>query len=216
MLPLGISVLLADSYWKTMAGPRGYFTHAIPVEGRELYAAKVLFAYPVILLSILVGLLSFGIAIGANFIGSGMSVSDMMDAFSEWLAAMPTSLLVFFIVVSLLQALAFVVSCASIMSIGAEGRWNRYGFGAPAVGFVILYMVSQVVSIVGTFFIPILLDISTGGVRFEFMLPGFFDAVAADAEPQGIGIGGALLYVLLAIVLAWWGIRSIEKRTSLR
>ncbi|MFP3589145.1 hypothetical protein SCB29_36950, partial [Paraburkholderia sp. SIMBA_055] len=39
-LVLGI---LAENYWRTMYGREGYFTMALPVAGRSLFAAKVIF-----------------------------------------------------------------------------------------------------------------------------------------------------------------------------
>lgn len=212
----GVLVQLAESYWKTMAGPRGYFTHTIPVRGRELYAAKVLFAFLAGLVGLLVAFLAFGIGFGVNLYETGMSVLQIIEGFVEGLRAMPRPILLLGIIWVPLYLLGLICSVASVMSIGAQGRWNRHGFGAPAVGLVLLYVLNQAVSVIGMLFVPLLLDVESGALEFTFMLPMLLDSLRTGAEPAGFGIGSLIMSGLLAIIMAWWGIRSIERRTSLR
>ncbi len=44
----------------------------------------------------------------------------------------------------IILAMSWVVQACAATTIGAEGRFNHMGFGAPIIGFVLLYIVNQV------------------------------------------------------------------------
>ena len=101
------------------------------------------------------------------------------------------------------------------MTIGAEGRFNHLGFGAPIIGFVLVYVVDQILSMVSTFFIP--LSVTTHGhFSTEIMWTSYRATMGTDGQPNVIGIGSYIIVPLFALFLAVWASRSIEKRTSLR
>ena len=119
------------------------------------------------------------------------------------------------IVVQVLVWLSWGVLGCAVMSIGAQGRFNHLGFGAPIIGFVLVYIVNQVLAMVGTFFIP--LSITTDGhFSTEIMWTSFQATMGTDAQPDVIGLGSYILVPLFALAMGLWASHSIEKHTSLR
>lgn len=214
--PLLLFIALGASYWSTMYGARGYFTHSIPARGRDLFWAKTLFAYCCGLIGYLVagaGILA-NLAVMAHQRGTTFRV--VFDEVASGLDGAPAWIVVL-IVVGLLVAVANVVfGAAAVMSIGAEGRWNRHGFAVPALGLVLLYIAGQIASLVGILVIPGAIDLATSRFVWTTMLPDFVDAVRTNADPHVLGLGMLPATLLLTTGVVWWGIASIEKRTSLR
>ena len=128
---------------------------------------------------------------------------------------MPTSTVVLMIAAQLILAMSWVVQGCAAMTIGAEGRFNHMGFGAPIIGFVLLYIVNQVLSTVGTFFLP--LSVTTDGhFSTEIMWTSYRATMGTEGYPNVIGIGSYVLVPLFALAMGLWASRSIEKHTSLR
>lgn len=215
-VPASVLLGLAMSYWRTMHGPRGYFTHAIPVRGCELYWAKTLFAYVAGLIALLLGILSIGSGIVLNLVGDGVTVSELLREFVDQMEALPALFVWLGVVGVLLSLAALVFPVASVMSIGAEGRWNRHGFAAPAIGLVLLYAVNQIAGFAGMLFVPGAIDVATGDFTWATMLPEFIEAVRTGQDAKVVGLGMIPMSALLTTAMIVWGIRSIENRTSLR
>ena len=223
LVPAALAVL-AVRYWQSMYGREGYFTMSIPVRGRQLYWAKALYA---LVVSVISGALSaLGLVVGMVVLGvsQGQSVQASFDGLRTMLDGVGPAMLWFLGVVLLVQ-LVFTVLCgAAIMSIGAESRFNRLGFGAPLLGWVGLYVIMQGAGLLAMLFVPIGLTLSgpdTGSIVAQGMLQDFIDALQNPA-PGGqqqigvIGLGIIPLSMLVTALLAWWGVRSIERHTSLR
>ena len=109
-----------------------------------------------------------------------------------------------------------IIEVAAVMSIGAQGRWNRLGFGAPAVGFIVLYAVNQIVALVATMLLPLSFDVTSGRIVARMMLPQFIEAVQGGQEPHLVGIGSVVAAPIMAAALAWWAVHAIERHTCLR
>lgn len=208
--------LLVENYWRTMYGREGYFTMALPVRGRDLFAAKALFGFAASLIALIItaaGLLgaatAYALSIGRD---PGEFLRDGVAMIQPWMVW-------FGVVVALLQVAYLVVAGAAVMSIGAQGRFNHLGFGAPVIGGVIVYFVMQIVTFAAILFIPlgvVLTGEDAGSIVPEGMLPGFIASIQHDAAPHVLGLGFVVTSVVAIVLLAWWGIRSIERHTSLR
>lgn len=223
LAPAALAVL-AVRYWQSMYGREGYFTMSIPVRGRQLYWVKTLYA---LVVAVITGALSaLGLVVGVVVLGvsQGQSVPASLDGLRTMLDGVGPAMLWFLGIVLLVQ-LVFTVLCgAAIMSIGAESRFNRLGFGAPLLGWVGLYVIMQGAGLLAMLFVPIGLTLSgpdTGSIVAQGMLQDFIDALQNPA-PGGqqqisvIGLGIIPLSMLVTALLAWWGVRSIERHTSLR
>lgn len=210
-VPFVIVVQLASAYWTSMYGSRGYFTHTIPARGRDLYWAKTLFA----MLFGLIGQLFavFGLLVSHILMSreAGMGLAESLRALIEIAGTVPTIVIVIFVAGLLLSLAQWVFGGAAVMSIGAEGRWNRQGFTVPAIGLVLLYLAGQALSFLGML-LPGSIDPETLSFSWSSMLADLYNG----AENPHIGLGMIPMTFLLTIVLALFGIRSIERRTSLR
>lgn len=215
-VPAFVLLSLAMSYWRTMHGSRGYFTHAIPVRGRELYWAKTLVAYVAGLLALVLGAVAFGAGIVLSLVGDGITASEVLRGFVDHVEAAPATFVWLGVNGVLLSLASLVFPVASVLSIGAQGRWNRYGLAAPTIGLVLLYVVNQFAGVLGVLLIPGAIDMTTGRFTWATMLPDFIAAVRSGEQASILGLGMMPVSVLLTTVMIVWGIRSIERHTSLR
>lgn len=215
--------LLVEYYWRTMYGREGYFTMTVPVRGRVLFLAKVLYGLVVALVGAALsaaGLVGAAVAFALSqglepfdFLRTGLG---MVEPWVAWFAAAAL----------LLQIVYLVVVGAGIMSIGAQGRYNHLGFGAPLLGAVIVYLVMQVVTFAAIMVIPvgiIMVGPDAGTIVPRGMMAEFIAAIGGDApaaagggQSQVLGLGFVFTSAALIALMAWWGVRAVERHTSLR
>lgn len=223
---LSVAVLgvLVEHYWRTMYGREGYFTMTIPVRGRTLFTAKVLFGLAAAIVAVVV---TTAVLLGAAV---ALAIADRVEPF-EYLRTsfgMVEPWIAWFAVAALLlQVVYLVIVGASVMSIGAQARFNHLGFGAPVLGSVIVYLVMQVVTFVGIMFVPLGLVMTgpdAGEIVARGMLPELIAAVRngptsgtdPGQAPEVLGLGFVFTSVAAAAILAWWGARAVDRHTSLR
>ena len=215
LTPVACAIAAMADYWKTLYGQRGYFTMSLPVSGKVIFWAKNT-------RMVIECLLALALAVGGIFAvasaaawSDGMSLAEYTAGPRSVVAGMPTSTVVIMIVAQVIMWMSWVVQGCAVMSIGAEGRFNHMGFGAPIIGFVLLYIVNQVLSVVGTFFFP--LSVTTDGhFSTEITWTSYQATLGTDGHPNVIGIGSYILVPLFALAMGLWASRSIEKHTSLR
>ncbi|MFT4258312.1 hypothetical protein [Microbacterium sp.] len=215
--------LLVANYWRTMYGREGYFTMTLPVHGRTLFIAKVLHGLVIAIaaaalsaIALVGAAVAFALSEGLEpfeFLRTGLG---MVEPWMVWFAA--SSLL--------LQIVYLVVAGAGLMSIGAQERYNHLGFGAPLIGAVVVYLVMQVVTFAAIMFVPlglVMVGPDAGTLVPRGMLDAFIAALhegdpaaASGQPPQVLGLGFVFTSAALIVVMAWWGARSVEHRTSLR
>lgn len=211
-------LVLAWRYWTGMYGREGYFTMALPVRGRGLFAAKTLYACAVALVGLV---LSVAVGMGVYAVTTWADRADVGRAFGvlrDMATAHPAMAWVG-VAGAVVSLVCLIVEVAAVMSIGAEGRWNRMGIGAPLIGLVILYVVTEVVNLVAILWVPIGITINgpePGRFVWRGMWSGFLDALRTGSQPDVLGLGSSLAAVALAVALGWWAVRSIERHTSLR
>lgn len=223
---IAVPILLATEYWASMYGARGYLTMSLPVRGREIFAAKVLWAVLVMVVAVAVFVLGMTAWLSALAHQNGTSLAAFLDPVRSFAAAAGPGRLVLLTLVCLGALVIAVLEVAGILTIGAEGRWNHLGLAAPALGLVALYVVSEVVSTAATLLLPLSVRISgpgTGDLVAQSMLPDFLRALREGAGAMNqhgdvalLGVGAVLVAPVLAALIAWWAVRSIERHTSLR
>ena len=215
LTPVACAIAAMADYWKTLYGQRGYFTMSLPVSGKVIFWAKNtrIMIECLLALALAVGGI-FAVASAAAW-SDGISLAEYTAGPRSVVAGMPTSTVVIMIVAQEIMWMSWVVQGCAVMSIGAEGRFNHMGFGAPIIGFVLLYIVNQVLSVVGTFFFP--LSVTTDGhFSTEITWTSYQATLGTDGHPNVIGIGSYILVPLFALAMGLWASRSIEKHTSLR
>ena len=215
LTPVACAIAALADYWKTLYGQRGYFTMSLPVSGKVIFWAKNTRIMIECLLALALAVGGILAVASAAAWSDGISLAEYTAGPRSVVAGMPTSTVVIMIVVQVLVSLSWLVQGSAVMSIGAEGRFNHMGFGAPIIGFVLLYIVNQVLSTVGTFFLP--LSVTTDGhFSTEIMWTSYLATRGTEGQPNVIGIGSYVLVPLFALVMGLWASRSIEKHTSLR
>ena len=215
LTPVACAIAALADYWKTLYGQRGYFTMSLPISGRVIFWAKNIRIMIECLLALALAVGGIIAVASAAAWSDGISLAEYTAGPRSVVAGMPTSTVVIMIVVQVLVSLSWLVQGSAVMSIGAEGRFNHMGFGAPIIGFVLLYIVNQVLSTVGTFFLP--LSVTTDGhFSTEIMWTSYLATMGTEGHPNVIGIGSYVLVPLFALVMGLWASRSIEKHTSLR
>ena len=215
LTPVACAIAALADYWKTLYGQRGYFTMSLPVSGKVIFWAKNTRIAIECLLALALAVGGIIAVASAAAWSDGISLAEYTAGPRSVVAGMPTSTVVIMIVVQVLVSLSWLVQGSAVMSIGAEGRFNHMGFGAPIIGFVLLYIVNQVLSAVGTFFLP--LSVTTDGhFSTEIMWTSYLATMGTEGHPNVIGIGSYVLVPLFALAMGLWASRSIEKHTSLR
>ena len=215
LTPVACAIAALADYWKTLYGQRGYFTMSLPISGKVIFWAKNIRIMIECLLALVLAVGGILAVASAAAWSDGISLAEYTAGPRSLVAGVPTSTVVIMIVVQVLMLLSWLVQGSAVMSIGAEGRFNHMGFGAPIIGFVLLYIVNQVLSTVGTFFLP--LSVTTDGhFSTEIMWTSYRATMGTEGQPNVIGIGSYVLVPLFALILGLWASRSIEKHTSLR
>ena len=215
LTPVACAIAAMADYWKTLYGQRGYFTMSLPISGKVVFWAKNIRIMIECLLALVLAVGGIIAVASAAAWSDGISLAEYTAGPRSLVAGVPTSTVVIMIVVQVLMALSWLVQGSAVMSIGAEGRFNHMGFGAPIIGFVLVYIVNQVLSTVGTFFLP--LSVTTDGhFSTEIMWTSYLATMGTDGHPNVIGIGSYILVPFFALILGLWASRSIEKHTSLR
>jgi len=215
LTPVACAIAAMADYWKTLYGQRGYFTMSLPISGRGGFLGE---GHPpagecLLALALAVGGI-LAVASAAAW-SDGISLAEYTAGPRSVVAGMPTFTVALMIAAQLILAMSWIVQGCAVMSIGAQGRFNHLGFGAPIIGFVLVYVVNQVLSTVGTFFLP--LSVTTDGhFSTEIMWTSYLATMGTDGHPNVIGIGSYILVPLFALILGLWASRSIEKHTSLR
>lgn len=224
LLPI-VFVLLAQNYWRTMYGREGYFTMTLPVRGRNLFTAKVLYGVvAAVVAAIVSAVIVLGVTITLSIQNGQPALSTVKTFFKELVAnlelvgpAMP----IFIACALVLQLVFTVVAGAAIMSIGAEARFNYLGFGAPVLGAVFTYFGMQLFGFAAMLFVPFGLRIA-GPESGQFVARGMFSefakSVAANdgSQPEVIGLGMVFVSLIATVLFAWRGARSVDRRVSLR
>jgi len=215
LTPVACAIAALADYWKTLYGQRGYFTMSLPISGKVVFWAKNIRIMIECLLALVLAVGGIIAVASAAAWSDGISLAEYTAGPRSVAAGMPTFTVVTMIVVQVLVWLSWLVQGSAVMSIGAEGRFNHMGFGAPIIGFVLLYIVNQVLSTVGTFFLP--LSVTTDGhFSTEIMWTSYLATMGTEGHPNVIGIGSYVLVPLFALAMGLWASRSIEKHTSLR
>ena len=215
LTPVACVIAAMADYWKTLYGQRGYFTMSLPISGKVIFWAKNTRIAIECLLALALAVGGVIAVASAAAWSDGISLAEYTAGPRSVVAGMPTSTVVVMIVVQVIMSLSWLVQGSAVMTIGAEGRFNHMGFGAPIIGFVLLYIVNQVLSTVGTFFVP--LSVTTDGhFSTEIMWTSYQATLGTEWYPNVIGIGSYVLVPLFALAMGLWASRSIEKHTSLR
>ena len=214
LTPVACAIAAMADYWKTLYGQRGYFTMSLPISGTVIFWAKITRIMIECLLALALAVGGIMVVASAAAWSDGISLAEYTAGPRSLVAGVPISTVVLMIAAQVILSMSWIIQGCAAMTIGAEGRFNHLGFGAPIIGFVLVYVVDQILSMVSTFFIP--LSVTTHGYfSTEIMWTSYRATMGTDGQPNVIGIGSYIIVPLFALFLAVCASRSIEKRTSL-
>lgn len=226
IIGIGIAtvIVMTVHYWRSMHGTQAPFTHSIPVSGRMLFTAKVVYYVIVAALSVIPTLLAALVLVTAQTIAQGGSLVDTYSMLWEGTRQMLSALLssgavVALILTVVLASVASALQLLGAITIGFSGRYPTRGYVGPVLALAAAYLINQVVTVLGMLFIPLSLtvegDVPTG-VEFSVMLPDLIRAVQTGSEPSLVGMGGPLATIPLGIIAAFLAIRALEKHLYVR
>lgn len=214
---------LVYNYWQTMCGRRGYFTMTLPVRGRMMYWAKVAYALIVMVFALAVTMAGAWLLTAAMDIGARISIGAMWGRFWDSVVGSFGDIAWPLLLIILVQVLAYILAIPAMISISAQARFNHLGVGAPIIGGVLLYLTQQVTALLAMMFFPfgmVLVGPDSGSIVAKGMWAEVVELVqnpAAQSDiPQVLGLGMLVSTTIITVTVVWWGIRSIERRTSLR
>ena len=215
LTPVACAIAAMADYWKTLYGQRGYFTMSLPVSGKVIFWAKNTRIMIECLLALALAVGGIIAVASAAAWSDGISLAEYTAGPRSQLAIFSPSVQVILIMSQLIACASMIVQVCAVMTLAAEGRFNHMGFGAVAIGLVLLYIVNQILSGVGTFFLPFSIT-PDGHFSTEGMWSSYRAALETGAEPTVWGMGACIVIPIFALLLAAWASRSIEKHTSLR
>ncbi|MBB1054000.1 hypothetical protein [Dietzia sp. B44] len=214
-----VQLTLAADYWRTGYGRTGYFTHSIPVRGSVIFWTKLMWAMAASLAALV---LTAGLALltwWAAARQSGLtspSYSVLSDAWTTVTTAAPAWMIAAGVLVTLGSFLIWPVYYYFSVSVGHERRLAALGAGGPVVVFVLVYVVTQLLSLMAMIALPFGISMGAGGslefVRFD-MIGELAAGAAASDDVMPVGFLAAS--VVLVVFCLWRTARSWNHRVAL-
>lgn len=214
----GVQLLLAADYWRSGYGRTGYFTQSIPVRGSTIFWAKLLWAVVVtvvaMVLTLALGwLVWWAVAVNGDFTRPtpeviGSVVEALFDVAPVWMIIAGAVLVPVWVMT------ASVYYYFSV-SVGHESRLASLGIGGPIVVFVVLYVCTQILSLLAMVVIPF--GLGSDGERVA-VVP--FNLLEEMSTASGTGsvmpLGFVVMLLLLAVFCLWRTVRSWNHKVALR
>lgn len=209
-----IPIWLGIDFYRSSYSKTGYLTRALPVKGTTIYWVKLLYAYALSLIAIVVALaLTYVAAIGFSR-SAGMSVAEMNAAIGEALrviGAFPNWAIALMLVLAVLWPFVWLASYYFAATVGSEAWAHKLGVGGPVVVWFIFYAATQIVGLLGIF-IPLQLEIGADTLQFSVRMIQFSDLSGESTLPMGVFI---TMFALTAVAIGWAAV-SFDRKAELR
>lgn len=203
-------IFLGLGYWQTTRGSRAYFTFTIPATGRQVFWAKVVFAYLMAMAAIAIILVALLSTLWANARASGESLSVWFGPIRDFLGQLGAWKVITVGVVILLFVFLYVSAVAALISITAQEKYQRHA-GTFILAIVLAYAVGQLLNVVSMIFLPGALSLSTGELTWATMASTLIETIRTGADPNVLGLGFIPVTLVYLSSLTWWGLRTIER-----
>ena len=138
LTPAACAIAAMGDYWKTLYGQRGYFTMSLPISGTVIFWAKITRIMIECLLALALAVGGIMVVASAAAWSDGISFAEYTAGPRSLVAGVPTSTVVLMIAAQVILSMSWIIQGCAAMTIGAEGRFNHLGFGAPIIGFVLV------------------------------------------------------------------------------
>jgi hypothetical protein len=214
-----VPIVLAVNYWRTMYAGPGYLTHAVPVRGRVIFAAKATYAALATLLAAVLGL-ALTVTLPAWAVSAHQQTSlsqAWREAWRQVTDVLGTGQVGLIALVGVVFILCQYLQYLCAITIGTRGALGRLGVGGVVIALVGLYLVGQLVTAATMLLVPWsgrLTGAQAGSLTVQSMGLSFVSDPTAAADV--LGLGWLPMGVILAGLLIVVAIRSIERHTCLR
>lgn len=213
-----VQLALAADYWRSSYGRTGYFTQTLPLRGPTIFRAKLLWAF-IASLGALVGVAVLAaLAFPGTARGLGHAELNPFVAFGDFWSSLMETAPLWQVIVGLVLSLTLGVFlwpvqyyCA--VSLGSEEPRNRLGAGGPILVWLVLYVLTQLITLAGLLLVPLGIG-ATGddlGIVSYAPLSELTSGNPEDVMP--LGIIPAL--ALIGASCLWLTVRSWRSRVSL-
>lgn len=211
--------LYIDFYFTTFGSKNATWTHSIPVSGRQLYFAKLLYItlvqYAVIVLAVVVGLL-LSVTVFSN-LWAQLSAEVFGAAEIKQLSAMTG----FFGLLLLVYPALSVATTLALIIIGGNGRIGRLGFVGPVIVYFGYTVVIQIVSL-GLYMVSPVYNYATGRFstsgtlidQFTWAFTGNTQALEEASTTMPVLL--LILSPLLAIAGVWISQHLMQEKLDLQ
>ena len=214
-VPSVVPVWLGVDFYRSSYSKTGYLTRALPVKGSTIYWVKLLYAYVLSLLAVLVGALLGYVGGIAMTVAGGGTAGDVNAAIAgAWeliVTHVPTWIIVVALLLLVLWPFVWLASYYFAAAVGSEAWANKLGVGGPILVWFLFYAASQAVALLGAL-LPLQLVFADGMVRFKMAMTNFMTMEQEQSMPLGIFFA----MFLLAVVGICWASVSFDKKVELR
>lgn len=209
-LPFATQLFLAIHLYRSTFGRRGYLEHAIPVKASTMLLTKFLYAFLVSVVSLLVSVGVLWLVGLADRNINGSALDELVQGVRLMASEMPWAPWAFAIF-GLLTLFAYMAQFYFAVTVGSEAWINKLGAMGPVVAMVVLYLVMQVVGLVGMLIPPLFYPLTNG---FGWDIPLMY--YVQNPEAAAIPVVGILLPSIVSAFLLWRAVVSVNKKLELR
>ncbi len=207
---------LAYDYWRSSYSKTGYFTQSLPVKGSTVYGAKLLWGSIVTMVALIWNMVMavpvvFG---GAQALGEGTTWAELMRGLGAMWEAAPLWWWVVIAVLCVALAVSGLAQYYFAASMGSEARMNRLGIGGPIIVWFLLYVVMQILLVVGIVAVPLGLGEGTDG-NLAVMSANFLEMMMVNESPDILPLGFFPVLIIVSAVLIWRTVVSWNRKVSL-
>ncbi|RMB59937.1 hypothetical protein [Tessaracoccus antarcticus] len=207
---------LAFDYWRSSYSKTGYFTQSLPVKGSTIYGAKFLWGAIVTVVTLLWNVVLavpviFG---GARAMGDGMTWAALMSNLRSAVGVAPLWTWIFLGFLFVTLSVGGIAQYYFAASLGSESRMNRLGIGGPIIVWFVLYLVMQVLLLVGIVAVPLGLGPGVDG-HLAVMSVNYLETLMQNNNPDIMPLGFFPVLFIVSAVLIWRTVVSWNKKVSL-
>ncbi|MDF2820821.1 MAG: putative transporter, peremase protein [Clostridiales bacterium] len=209
-------LLMALRFNKTMFSSQGYLTHTLPVTPTQLYLSKILVAFFWNVVSFFAAVLS----VFAVLKISGAWDEFILEIMDEIGMTPPTGLIILFVCAILVSLFTFLVSTFFACTICNTSRFQGLGSAGPIVIYLLTSTILQIISVIGTVFIPLTLfvneklKIESFSISFPYKISDILNESITTKAP--IGIGGVILIYAMYILIFVFTLKLLKKKVCIK
>ncbi|MGV8847867.1 hypothetical protein [Tessaracoccus sp.] len=207
---------LAFDYWRSSYSKTGYFTQSLPVQGSTIYGAKLLWGSIVTVVTLVWNVvLAVPVVFGvAHAMGEGITWAQLLRDLGRMWGSAPPWVWGVLAILFITLAIGGLAQYYFAASVGSEARLNRLGIGGPIIVWFVLYMVMQLLLLVGIVAVPLGLGAGTDGT-LAIISANFLEMVMVNDSPDIMPLGFFPVLYIVSAVLIWRTVVSWNKKVSL-